>query len=70
MSVIFSIITLTTIELINKVWLGVITSIFLVIYHVSSWHEWKRTGALYDNFTHDAILAFPIQIYVLVQQTN
>ena len=57
-------------ELINEAWLGAITSFFLDIYRVSSWHEWKRAGVLYGNLTRDAVLAFLIQICILVQQTN
>ena len=47
-----------------------ITSYFLVSYYVSSWHKWKRAGALYGNLTCDTILAFLIQTCVFIQQTN
>ena len=57
-------------ELINKAWQYASASIFLVIYRVLSWHEWKRAGALYGNFTHDTVLASLFPICVLVQQTN
>ena len=46
------------------------TLFFLVMYYISSWHEWKRAEALYGNLTRDAILASLIQICILVQQTN
>ena len=51
-------------------WLRAITSFFLVIHCVLSWHEWLRAWAMYGNLTHDTVLAFISQIYVLVQQTN
>ena len=34
------------------------------------WHEWKRGGALYGSLTHDAVLAFLIQICILVQHID
>ena len=43
---------------------------FLVIYRVLSWHEWKRAGVLYGDFTRDAILIFLFQVYILVQQAK
>ena len=58
------------IELINKAWLVMITSFFSVIYHLLSWHEWKRAGPLYGNLTCDAFLDFLIQICIILQQTS
>ena len=58
------------IDLMYKAWPYASASIFLVIYRVLSWHEWKRAGALYGNLTHDAVLAFLFPVCVLVQQTN
>ena len=45
-----------------------VTSVFLVIYRILSWHEWKRAGLLYSNLTRYTVLAFLLQICVLVQQ--
>ena len=39
-------------ELMHKPWLDTITSFFLVIYCVLSWHEWERAGLLYGNLNH------------------
>ena len=47
-------------EAVDKAWLGIITPIFLV---VSLQYEWLRAGALY--LTHDAALAFIVQICIL-----
>ena len=58
------------IEVMHKAWLRAITSFFSVIYRVSSWNEWLRAGALYDNLTHGTVIAFLGQICALVQQTD
>ena len=54
-------------EAVGKAWLGIITSIFLA---VSLQYEWLRAGTLYGNLTHDAVLAFIVQICILGQQTD
>ena len=40
---------------------------FWDIYHVLLWHEWTRAGALYGDFTLDALLIFHFPICILVQ---
>ena len=55
-------------ELINKVWLGIITSFFLVIYRVLLWHQPKE---LERCMTISPVMLFlPSSICTLVQQTN
>ena len=51
-------------------WLGKITSLFLVIYCVYSSHEWKELEHCMIISPHNAVLAFVIQVCVLVQQTK
>ena len=43
-------------------------SVLLIIYHASSWHEYKKDGALYGDFSNDNIIASPLN--VIIHSTN
>ena len=44
--------------------------IFLVIYHVLLWHDWRIPWELYGNLTQDAVLASHIQICYQLNKPN